>query len=175
MLPPSCTNPRFCGKFGAWTTVGTLQMRVALLASIAVVLVAVGAGVGIWWAFPPQNYEQCMLDAMKGQGPSMYSTVKKLCDRRFQKEQLIYSTDVKYKWDGAFNGKAHFTITDTGEYTLTRMKATFSSKECSEATNASDFNLEAEGPIVGNEASVLVDFGTKLSCVRGLLFYGTYK
>jgi hypothetical protein len=142
-----------------------------VLLGVVGVIGAVFAGRAIFGA---SSYEECMVREMRGQVSGMISVVKKLCERRFKKEVSIGSSDVKYEWRGTV-GMAHIRIINSGEYNLTRMKATFSSKPCSEAKNNSDFDLSGEGQIAGDDAAVLVGVGTEPHCMRAVEFYGTYK
>jgi hypothetical protein len=65
---------------------------------VAVVLMTPLAANAGW--FGPNNYEECMLDKMKGQTDSMYLTARTACAKLFKLEQEMLSTrGVVKAWD----------------------------------------------------------------------------
>jgi hypothetical protein len=154
---------------------GGITPRIAI---IGLVCFVAGIAVTIGWMSGDRTYEECMLREMHGQNISMLSTVRTLCDKRFKKEVYVPIGGIKYEWDGGAFGVQTIVITDSGEYNLTRLKASFSLKECS-ASVPSDFNLKGEAKIENKVSRVSIDApldgSIKPLCMRMEEFYGTYR
>ena len=112
---------------------------------------------------------------MKGQSQSMYSTVDKVCGRKFKKETRVYigKDDYSVFNDGMF---AQVRMTDGGEYVVTRLKARFGGKKCEEM-KADDWGDVREIKVTNN-IGTFVREGKEIGlegCMNAVEFYGYYK
>jgi hypothetical protein len=122
-----------------------------------------------WFSY--DNYEDCMLGRMKGQGPSMQPNAEKLCKKEFKTEFSI-DTD-KIKWSFSHNsGDTVVELEPSDDYLVTCGKFAFFDKPCSDVKEA-----EMEEPVeikfnknLGNYFSLV-----RMPCGRVLDFRGHYK
>lgn len=135
------------------------------------------ATAGAGW-FGDSTYEECMLSQMKGQNQMMYSTVDKLCTRKFKKETYVPRSEVKYEFyvEGPI---ARIEISESGEYIVTRMNVKFSGKSCDQAKDA-DWGEVRDIKVTDNLSKVVregkeIPEGTGRSCMAVTGFYGIYK
>lgn len=98
------------------------------------------------WAnfFGPDNYEECVLEKMKGQNKGMIYTARKACEKKFPYEKTLeyYKEKIEIHW---YSDTSSLNITikeNYGDYKITRYKAKFSEKKCKDIKLASDYTLE---------------------------------
>lgn len=102
-----------------------LAQKKLLYIFLAVLPCSVNAG----W-FCPENYEDCVLEKMKGQDKSMISVARKACEKKFPFEKVLdvnQENKIKIDW---FIDESHLYLEITenyGEYNVTRCEAVFSS------------------------------------------------
>lgn len=80
--------------------------------------------------FGPDNYDECLLDKMKGQSKNMRQTVNKICERKFPYEKVIWSSEgnynyierdeVRVNWSSS-DGRIFATLVNNSEYEITRV------------------------------------------------------
>ena len=139
-----------------------------LLAAVVITL-PVGAHAGL---FGPDNYEECMLDKMKGQNSSMYTTAHKACAKIFKLEQEVFYP-IKKEW--VYNsGSITITIIENPtDYNFTRGQFSFSSKECS-ISQDSDFG-EAKDIAFTSGKRVAMFIYPPPMCMKTIKLWGQYK
>ncbi len=107
----------------------------------------------------PSNYEDCVLDKMKGQNKTMISVARKVCEKRFpyEKELYFYGRNLEFNW-GYYKSRMYLIIEKNyGEYTITRCRVNLSKKPCNETTD-SDYILKKTFVFSsGNKASVSIE------------------
>lgn len=146
--------------------------------------------------FGPSNFEECMVEKMRGQPSNMYGDVYQLCKKRFpikepKKSRVHPKTDeLQYTWHQSAlttsifePSKAYIAIKITRNktgYKLTDFVGTFSEKECAVSADT-DFKYTvpfevSELSLTPNEesASAHNETGRTYKCVRLTEFYG-YK
>lgn len=99
--------------------------------------------------FGPDNYDECLLDKMKGQPNNMRNTVYKVCERKFPYEKVIWSSEgtynyieldeVRVSWISS-DGRIFATLVNNSEYEITRVTRKFGKvKNCNENADMSEF------------------------------------
>lgn len=94
--------------------------------------------------FGPDNYEECVLEKMKGQNKSMIHTARKACEKKFPYEKTLefYGDKIEISWYSDQNS-LNLSITENyGNYDITRYKSIFSEKECADIKSSNDYTLE---------------------------------
>ena len=81
----------------------------------------------------PDNYEDCVLEKMRGQDNSLLSMAKKSCEREFPYEKYLssYQGNTEISWGPSQNRLYLKIVRNSGEYTVTKYKAAFSPELCS--------------------------------------------
>jgi len=127
----------------------------------------------------PSNYDECMVERMKGQERYMYSTVRKSCEREFEvKLQKKYLVDLNWV-DTASSGVVVSIAKNNSEYEVTKAILIFSMKSCEESKDA-DFKIQAEavfsswipGKSAGEKADVKLESAYSVKCFRTKEVYG---
>jgi len=124
--------------------------------------------------FGPSNFDECMVDKMKGQDPIMYSNVQKLCINKFERELPNYASKIKYEWGLGLFG-LNITIKENrGKYGLTKLYARFSEKPCKRSIEKDyseeikfDFNGHRLGSALAMEAPKI-----NYQCIRIQRIFG---
>jgi hypothetical protein len=90
------------------------------------------------WLFGPDNYDDCVLEKMKGQDSSMRGHAMRACRELFpiepvEKEILIWSK-IKIAWEQKQNGATiEIRIEENlSNYNISKIRATFSTQKCDE-------------------------------------------
>lgn len=81
-----------------------------------------------------QNYDECVLKEMKGQSREMITHARDLCEAKFpfEKEIYGYKDNIDIGW-WSTSDSIHLNISNNyGNYRITRYKASFSEKKCSD-------------------------------------------
>ena len=144
--------------------------------------------VGLAGWFDPDNYEDCVLEKMKGQDRGLISTARKACRYQFPKEIELQgqwgNVDIMWKWSDS-SLIAEITRNDS-EYEVTRFKAIFSTVPCDKQKSPSDhlltktFVFSKGGKIFDftgeqNIASVIVDNVSQYKCRTSLTLWGQLR
>ena len=90
--------------------------------------------------FGPDNYEECVLDKMKGQAKNLIYVARKACEKKFPYEKDLgsYSREYEFSWGYYYDNSVYFSISKNyGEYKITRVSVTFSSILCEDNTSIS--------------------------------------
>jgi hypothetical protein len=126
--------------------------------------------------FGPDNYEDCLLQKMKGQSRLMYPTVARLCKKRFHVEERIPVFGVEWELRTIDFSDVYGTdifvksYPGDGELDLTSGGVEWSEKSCAES-RISDFHQEIL-PFHGEHA--LIKGNLRVSCVKLLWLRGAY-
>jgi hypothetical protein len=138
--------------------------------SCLMILCAHTAAHGGWFSY--DNYEDCMLDRMKGQPPMMYPTAERACKKKFGVEVDVYGGNVK--WEFASTGISVTSASDgTDEYEITSAEFSFSPKSCNGSTEA-DFGKPVQLHFKGGSASMPFEM-VGMQCAKASSFKGKYK
>ncbi len=78
--------------------------------------------------FGPDNYEECVLERMKGQDKAMIQIARKACEKKFPFEKVLdynYRNNIEISWFRD-DSNLYLEINENhGEYNLTRCNAAF--------------------------------------------------
>lgn len=127
----------------------------------------------------PSNYDECMVERMKGQERYMYSTVKKSCEREFEvKVEKKYLVDLDWT-DTTSSGVIVSIGKNDSEFEVTRAALIFSKKSCEESKDT-DFNVQGEanfsswipGKSSATKTEVKLDNSYSVKCFRTVEVYG---
>lgn len=95
--------------------------------------------------FGPTNFEECVLNHMKGQDASVLSTARRLCHKKFPAEQLLNNNLVESNWCGASQTKQTICIQNVNAgIEVTRISVSFTTAHCS-SLNQNTTYVVAEG------------------------------
>jgi hypothetical protein len=124
--------------------------------------------------FGPDNFEECMLEKMKGQNSSMEFTAHKACAKLFKLEEEVYFlNDIKKTW-GYEAGSITITITENpSNYYLTKGLFSFAPKDC-EGAQDSDFGTPREIAFTSGKRTSVSIYPSPI-CMKTLKLWGTYK
>ena len=110
--------------------------------SAALLLFATNSQAGI---FGPDNYEECVLDKMKGQAKSLIFIARKACEKKFPYEKNLgsYFNEYEFSWVPHNDNAIYFSIDKNyGEYRVTRARVIFSSNLCEDNTSLPDDHMK---------------------------------
>jgi hypothetical protein len=156
--------------------------------SVSAFLLASSSAAAVAGLFGPSNFEECMVEKMKGQSESMLGIVHQLCREKFPvkepKRTKVHprANDLEYTWHQSSLKTSPFepakpyvaikiTRNSTG-YLLTNFVGKFSEKDCSASTDA-DFKYSISFDfLISESASAYNDTGRTFKCVRLTEFYG---
>lgn len=147
-------------------------MRIFL--SAAILLFATYSQAGI---FGPDNYEECVLDKMKGQAKSLIPIAKKACEKKFPYEKNLgeYHDRFAFSWK-ASSSKVAFVITENlGDYLITKIRVGLSDTNCMFTTPKSEIfikNLIVED---GKIASFNENGADRFTCATVTNVWGILK
>ena len=106
------------------------------------------------------NYDDCMLETMKGQSEKMTSYARRSCERKYpyEKELQDYQSKLEYLWWSnsiSLNLKIN---NNKGDYRVTKYKALFSKIKCENIKNEQDYDLKKTFYVKdGKEAIIYID------------------
>ena len=94
------------------------------------------------WLFGPDNFEECLLEIMKGQDKSMLITAKKACEKKFPFEKKLsgYINIIEINWHMDEEYIYLDILENHGDYVITKYGANFSTKSCDEIVSYSDYS-----------------------------------
>ena len=129
---------------------------------------------GAWYLMQPGTYDECMLAEMRGQAQAMYSTVHKVCARRFGLEVPVDLPD-GVAWLLTSEGKVLVTVRFDSEFRVTRASFMFSQKDCAVS---SDKDFSRPTPQIARGLSFEFYLPTEVSkpvCMRWRDIKGRYR
>lgn len=114
-------------------------LRVSTILTISILIPCLGFS---GW-FGANNFEECVLEKMKGQNKSLINFARKACENKFpyEKEIDLDKENIKISWSNE-GGYLSITVKKRSDnYILTRIDAIFSKKDWTEINGRSDYNL----------------------------------
>lgn len=120
--------------------------------------------------FGADNYEDCVLEKMKGQNKLMIRIAQKSCEKKFpyEKELLYYKDNIEINWySDAYS--LNITITENnGDYLISRYKATFATKPCTKISSNNDYTLTKTFRFSGKiqKSSITLNNADQYKCMR---------
>jgi hypothetical protein len=127
--------------------------------------------------FGPKNYDECMLEKMKGQAPNMASIASRACLQTFPREILLGEPAVTSTWCGSSDDTISACATVKPEYKVTRAEAIFTRAKC-DSPDANffqpDFEASVAAPLFGSTYKFPVKDARLYPCAR-FSFYGYKK
>ncbi|GAB6111556.1 hypothetical protein [Desulfomicrobium salsuginis] len=83
--------------------------------------------------FGPSNFDECVIEGMKGQDKSMVRLVAKMCEKKFPFEKKLsfdYLGHIKYEWIPRQESISFEIKENSGDYIVTKIMASFTTEEC---------------------------------------------
>lgn len=147
----------------------------ATIAWLACCLVGGAAHGGI---LGPSNYEECVLEKMKGQQQYMLSTAREACQKAFPDKSTEGELDnelIKYDWCNSSSTLQTICIRDQPKnYKITRVDAIFFTEDCATKQNKSGVAASGEKKWLSSNFEFKTPPAKKYSCVVPT-FYGFDK
>lgn len=110
---------------------------------IAIATIA-ALSVGLWlYMNGDKNYEECIAREMKSLDVSVYSTVHRLCSKRFARDEVIFPLNYDVSWSSPFPPILRVVITQRSgseEYLVKKGTFAFSPYDCEKSKEA-DFTI----------------------------------
>jgi hypothetical protein len=162
-------------ELGRWQGKDMKKFKQTSILYVAFAMFPLSAFAG--W-FGPDNYEDCVLEKMKGQNKAMISTARKACEKQFpyEKELYGYHDNIEIGW---FSDASRLYLrieNNYGEYTVTKYKANFSKKQCDETKTSSDYTLTKTFVFsTGKSASVSVENAGEYKCMQTETIWGRLR
>lgn len=129
--------------------------------------------------FGPKNYEECVLENMKGQVKTMISTARKACEKRFPYEKALpfYKDDIEISWYSDSDSLNLSIKENYGDYYITRYRSHFSKKVCNEVKALADYTLSKTFTFNRgiNSSSTAVKNANEYKCMRTEKIWGEIK
>ncbi len=94
--------------------------------------------------FGPRNYEECVLEKMKGQNSNMRSFAVDACLKSFPKEELIDDSKIKAVWCDSKPTTQTYCVTIPKNIKITRAEALFFSDDCNAKQSQPGVKSESE-------------------------------
>lgn len=160
-------------------------MRIKALLLLGVIFAPM-AGLAGW--FDPDNYEDCVLEKMKGQERFLINTARKACRNEFPAEVELgwpEIADIDTAWTTSGSSIVFEITKNDSKYTVTRIRALFSTKPCreekakDEVTTVETFVFPEEEGMFGfggnPKASASVDNASQYNCYSGRTLWGRLR
>lgn len=120
--------------------------------------------------FGASNYEECVLDKMKGQDRSMIYTARAACAKAFPQEELIDKGLVDGEWCKSNGDEQKYCITKVPKnYTLTSATALFFTEDCDAKQAKPGVEAEAKKDFFGNSFTFKTPYAS-YKCARFSIF-----
>jgi len=127
--------------------------------------------------FGPKNYEECMLEKMKGQAPNMASIASRACLQSFPREILLSDPVVTSTWCDGSDDTISACATVKPDYKVTRAEAIFTRAKCDSPESnffQPDVEVSTTPPLFGSTYKFSVKDARLYQCAR-FNFYGYKK
>lgn len=102
--------------------------------------------------FGPSNYDECVLDKMKGQDKFMIHTARAACDKLFPEkpiEKILQG--VAYEWLSAKDNEYTLVIKEgQNYYSITAVDAIFFEKSCEEKQDESGYEVKGKKTLLSS-------------------------
>lgn len=121
----------------------------------------------------PHNYDECVMEKMKGQPQAMIDHAQNLCEAEFPYERILYGykNNIEVEWLTLGNLIYVNIPKNHGGYNITRYKASFA-KQCEPTSgwmNRDVFTLTKTFEFKNNETTSTIDVGSaadEYRCMR---------
>jgi hypothetical protein len=131
-----------------------------------------------WWRFGPKNFDECVLEKMKGQAPGMIHYARKACREQFpeeeQEEELKRGEDYEVTWCGKTANTISGCLTLKGKYKVLRGVVFLSKQECNDPHGEFWVKATAEPPMFGSTYKFTVAEASSFKCAM-FEFFGHRK
>lgn len=147
------------------------------LSVVCALSVALGVSDAIAQIFGPKNLEECILDKMKGQAPSMVGIARTACLKLFPSEILLTEQQVTFAVCDDSDVAISICAVAKSGYEISRVDATFARAKCDDLnSNLSqpDLEISAMRPRFGSTYKFSVKDARLYQCAR-FRFYGYKK
>lgn len=128
--------------------------------------------------FGPDNYEECVLDKMKGQSKNLIHVARKACEKKFPYEKDLgsYSREYEFSWVYYNDNSVYFSISKNyGEYKITRVSVTFSPNLCEDNTSLPSEHTKTVELSDKEDASITFVPAVAYKCARVNNLWGVIK
>lgn len=124
--------------------------------------------------FGPDNFEECVLEKMKGQNSNLLKTAKDACRKAFPRE-IYLKEGVNYtkgEFEASWCNTTNNTITicidkNNTNYKITSVGVMLSMKTCEETTQTDWISFaDVNAPYYGNKFKVSVRNAREMKCMR---------
>jgi hypothetical protein len=126
--------------------------------------------------FGPSNFEECVLENMKGQDRALYATAKAACLKAFPPEVVIARDRLKFTWCKSEYDSASVCLEQKpANVTITKVEAVFSEDDCDDAKQQGKPSVVAssEKPWFGSTYKFNLPGGIRKCAI--FTFYGIEK
>lgn len=134
------------------------QIRGTIVSCIVLLLLVIGSTPSYGWSpFGPSNYQECVVEKMKGQDRSIIWRVEDACEIAFPYETEVSVKDENYlSWAWELRGSSRVALLITKNetvYKITRAKLLFFEGECNAVPtqNAKTAHADLVAPTFGSE------------------------
>ncbi|MCP4021011.1 MAG: hypothetical protein GY729_04140, partial [Desulfobacteraceae bacterium] len=131
------------------------------------------------WLSKPKNFEECVLEKMKGQDKSMRPFAIKACRKLFPEEKKITADfdlqNIEFIWSAASPSQIELTIKENNsEYRISKCEVFFSLKKCSDIKSFDDYVIKKTFIFKDGEerSSLEIKDAHQYSCMKRLLVWG---
>jgi hypothetical protein len=148
-------------------------VRLFLLVPVAFVVLLFGSSFAQAGWFGPSNYDECVLERMKGQAPNLISTARSACIQAFPQERvLVEGTDykkgqLKHTWCDTSQNSITICIDENNtNYKFTKLVIKPVKIPCENVTYGSiEDEIEVKSPMFGNKYVAEVANARNTKCV----------
>lgn len=127
--------------------------------------------------FGPKNYEECMLEKMKGQAANMAGIARAACLRTFPQEVELSEPEATSTWCEASDNSISACVVLKDGYKITKAAGSFVRAACGSGEInffSADENATAAPPMFGSTYKFLLKDARSYKCAR-FTFYGHKK
>ena len=136
--------------------------------------------------FGPDNYDECLLDQMKGQSNNMRGTVNKICERKFPYEKKLWSHNTNYNtiehdqistsWEKS-DGRIFLSLVNNSKYEITRVTKFFGKvKSCKRPITEEQLPFELTFYFSSSlESSAALKNAADMNCTATKSVYGKLR
>ncbi len=130
--------------------------------------------------FGPSNFDECMLDKMKGQLSSMRSSAINTCEIAFPSEKSLdtnmwssLSENISYDYTKTTNQLIDVVIKNESNYKITKIRIV-TKDSCKKGALSLDV-VDVTAPLIGNTFTAKVNDTRKVQCIEVEFFGKRYK
>ena len=132
--------------------------------------------------FGPTNFDECVIEDMKGQVEEMRYVVFRSCEKKFPYEKRLNNDykelNMEYSWIGDGDSIEISIDENTGDYIITKLRVKFSKKTCIKADGLYGFETDLEKIVRldgGRFAKINAKNADSFNCMRIEEIYGKFR